>query len=802
VRFAAALGCAVPPSPRSPASTTATPTRPRTTSSASTTGPSAWAARRAARRPPHRPRPLPPRGGRRAAHPPDLRRPQPRRPRPRRRAAGRAGHRPRPALGRRGARLPRGGARARAGARRQRRDPRGGAHARRRQRLAAAPGEPLGTKVEVKNLNSFKSVQAAIESETLRQTRLLDAGPGSQETRGWNEGGQKSYVLRTKEEAADYRYLDDPDLPRSRLDAPGSPPCAPPPPRRRRRCAAATAPPGSSPTTPTGWPPTSTSRARSTRSSPPAARHGRGHAARAAVARQLAARRGRRLGHAAADGRAALRPARAGSRAATWPPWSPSPTRARSADRPPRRSCPRCWRAATPVALVVEARGLRQVSDADALARLGRRGHRGAPRRRRRRARTAQGGELPDGPGDAGQPRPGAARRGAGPAARAWGSETHELAAFPAHPRLDDGRAARPRPRARPAPAPSEVGDDGALAALVADHPVFGPALAYRSAASEIAERSLRDAEDDLARAGSAPHGRTRLATHRRLARRRLAPTRSTSRPPPGAASSPPPSAGAPTPRRRARRHRRAPGGRRARRAPQPRPARRALAPHRAAAGALVALTLAEDAAATRAATLATRSASTSTPRRGARRAGAAHAARLAAGRGARRRGGRAGRRATWPRPAPGGRAGFDPRSAADRHRERLRRCRSRGGGCGCRTPTRSPPRRSRRAALDLAAPRRPPSVRVGGVLDDLRLEVNRVEPDARLRASVRLDGGRPAAALDLSVRPAARASWTVALSAVLRVDDTFLRDLARRRGGGRRRGRGVGRRRRRGPWR
>jgi aspartyl-tRNA(Asn)/glutamyl-tRNA(Gln) amidotransferase subunit B len=76
------------------------------------------------------------------------------------------------------------------------------------------PGEGLGTKVEVKNLNSFKSVQAAIESETLRQTRLLEVGrPVAQETRGWNEGGQKSYVLRSKEEAADYRYLDDPDLP-------------------------------------------------------------------------------------------------------------------------------------------------------------------------------------------------------------------------------------------------------------------------------------------------------------------------------------------------------------------------------------------------------------------------------------------------------------------------------------------------------------------------------------------------------------------------------------------------------------
>jgi len=80
------------------------------------------------------------------------------------------------------------------------------------------PGAPLGSKVEVKNLNSFKSVQAAIESEAVRQERLLQAGrPVAQETRGWNEGGQKSHVLRSKEEAADYRYLDDPDLPPIRL---------------------------------------------------------------------------------------------------------------------------------------------------------------------------------------------------------------------------------------------------------------------------------------------------------------------------------------------------------------------------------------------------------------------------------------------------------------------------------------------------------------------------------------------------------------------------------------------------------
>ncbi|HEX7003950.1 MAG TPA: Asp-tRNA(Asn)/Glu-tRNA(Gln) amidotransferase subunit GatB [Trueperaceae bacterium] len=76
------------------------------------------------------------------------------------------------------------------------------------------PGDPLGTKVEVKNLNSFKSVQAALTFEIRRQSQLLEDGREvSQQTRGWNEGGQKTYVMREKEESADYRYLPDPDLP-------------------------------------------------------------------------------------------------------------------------------------------------------------------------------------------------------------------------------------------------------------------------------------------------------------------------------------------------------------------------------------------------------------------------------------------------------------------------------------------------------------------------------------------------------------------------------------------------------------
>jgi len=76
------------------------------------------------------------------------------------------------------------------------------------------PGEPWGTKVEVKNLNSFRSVARAIEFETARQTRVLDAGGViTQDTLGWDEGGQKAFVMRTKEGEADYRYFPEPDLP-------------------------------------------------------------------------------------------------------------------------------------------------------------------------------------------------------------------------------------------------------------------------------------------------------------------------------------------------------------------------------------------------------------------------------------------------------------------------------------------------------------------------------------------------------------------------------------------------------------
>tara|TARA_Y100001960_G_scaffold332798_1_gene434853 strand:+ start:56 stop:1468 length:1413 start_codon:yes stop_codon:yes gene_type:complete len=81
------------------------------------------------------------------------------------------------------------------------------------------PGDPYGTKVEVKNLNSFKSVKSALEYEIIRQNSVLEVGrPIRQETRGWNEGGQKTYTMRTKEETSDYRYFADPDLPPLRIE--------------------------------------------------------------------------------------------------------------------------------------------------------------------------------------------------------------------------------------------------------------------------------------------------------------------------------------------------------------------------------------------------------------------------------------------------------------------------------------------------------------------------------------------------------------------------------------------------------
>ena len=78
----------------------------------------------------------------------------------------------------------------------------------------------FGTKVEIKNLNSFRSVERAIEYELARMQALYEAGRQDeivQETRGWDESKQTTFSQRSKENANDYRYFPDPDIPKFML---------------------------------------------------------------------------------------------------------------------------------------------------------------------------------------------------------------------------------------------------------------------------------------------------------------------------------------------------------------------------------------------------------------------------------------------------------------------------------------------------------------------------------------------------------------------------------------------------------
>jgi aspartyl-tRNA(Asn)/glutamyl-tRNA(Gln) amidotransferase subunit B len=73
---------------------------------------------------------------------------------------------------------------------------------------------PLGTKVEIKNLNSFRALQRGVAYEIRRHTEILEAGGRiQQETVGWDEARQATVTQRIKEEADDYRYFPEPDLP-------------------------------------------------------------------------------------------------------------------------------------------------------------------------------------------------------------------------------------------------------------------------------------------------------------------------------------------------------------------------------------------------------------------------------------------------------------------------------------------------------------------------------------------------------------------------------------------------------------
>lgn len=85
--------------------------------------------------------------------------------------------------------------------------------------ISISKGSELGTKVEVKNINSFKAVRDAIAFEVERQSKILDDdGKIKQETRGWNDVKKITESQRSKEEAHDYRYLPEPDLPPLTID--------------------------------------------------------------------------------------------------------------------------------------------------------------------------------------------------------------------------------------------------------------------------------------------------------------------------------------------------------------------------------------------------------------------------------------------------------------------------------------------------------------------------------------------------------------------------------------------------------
>ena len=85
--------------------------------------------------------------------------------------------------------------------------------------IAPAGASELGNRAEIKNINSFRSVERAVEFEVARQIEILEKGGiVEQETRGWDEDRAKTIAQRSKENAHDYRYFPDPDIPPLDLD--------------------------------------------------------------------------------------------------------------------------------------------------------------------------------------------------------------------------------------------------------------------------------------------------------------------------------------------------------------------------------------------------------------------------------------------------------------------------------------------------------------------------------------------------------------------------------------------------------
>lgn len=85
--------------------------------------------------------------------------------------------------------------------------------------VSVSKTDAWGTRTETKNINSFRTVERTVEYEVDRQIEVLEKGGKIvQETRGWNDAKQKTFSQRTKENADDYRYMPDPDLPPIELD--------------------------------------------------------------------------------------------------------------------------------------------------------------------------------------------------------------------------------------------------------------------------------------------------------------------------------------------------------------------------------------------------------------------------------------------------------------------------------------------------------------------------------------------------------------------------------------------------------